>query len=271
MLAYLPVALILAFVLFHVLMRPSASHPFTIAHRGGAKLAPENTLRAIRTGIETGASHIEIDVRRAVDGVLVVIHDRELSRVTGHTGIIDEMNSMDIVKHQVVGAGFNPAPTGDTEDNVPTLEAVLNFVAGKPVTLVIEVKDPARYPGIEAQIVESLNKTKTRNQVIVGSFDHAWLALFHAAAPDVPIVPIADWRARMPSGVAIKQVDVDWRRVILDPTFVRRMRGRGRQVWVWTVDHPALMRLLMWLGVEGITTNRPDVMQKIVEKQRARA
>lgn len=263
MLLYLLGLIFLTFVVLHLLMRPRGPHPFTIAHRGGAKLAPENTLRAIRTGIETGASHVEIDIRRAADGVLVVIHDRDLSRVTGQAGIVDEMTSNDIVRYKVA-AGLKPAATGDGEDYIPTLEAVLNFIAGKSVTLVIEVKDPARYPGIETQIIEALDKTGTRARVMVGSFDHAWLPVFHAAAPDVPIVPIADWWTRLPAGAWIKQVDVDWRRVILDPTFVGRMRAQGRRVLVWTVDSPALMRLLIWLGAEGVTTNRPDLAQGIV-------
>jgi len=272
MLPYLPLIIIFAFALLHALTRPRRSvRPFTIAHRGGAKLAPENTLAAIRAGVETGASHIEIDIRRAADGVLVVIHDRDLSRVTGQGGKVDEMTSAEITQRRALGADLTPgpSPTGRgervlAEDQVPILDSVLKFIAGKAVTLAVEVKDPARYPGIETQIVEALERTGTRQQVVVGSFDHAWLATFHAAAPDVPGVPIADWWTRMPAGAAFKQVDVDWRRVLLDPTFVRRMRGQGRHVLVWTVDSPALMRLLIWLGVEGITTNRPDLAQTIV-------
>ena len=64
----------------------------------------------------------------------------------------------------------------------------------------------------------------------------------------------------MPYLRSARVVDYDWLRVILDPTFVRRMRDQGRSVWVWTVDSAWLMELMLWLGVNGITTNRPDLI-----------
>jgi glycerophosphoryl diester phosphodiesterase len=259
----IPLVLILGFIAAHLLLRPSPSpRPFTIAHRGAAGLAPENTIEGIREAIRLGASHTEIDIRRVADGVLVVMHDRNLKRTTGRDVNVDDLTSAEVTQLQV-RSGPDMALS---DERIPTLDAVLEVVLPANITLVVEVKDPAIYPGIETLLVEALDRAGMRNRVVVGSFDHAWLPRFRSTAPDVLVTPIADWNTRIPSDPAFKFADVDWRRVVIDPTFVRRMRDQGRRVWVWTVDSPRLMRLMWWLGVDGVTTNRPDLCQSLLQR-----
>ena len=257
------VLLAVGFVAAHLALRPGrAARPFIVSHRGAKGLAPENTLMAVREAIRRGVAYTEIDIRRTADGVLVVMHDASLRRTTGRDAPVEALTSAEIAT-LVIRTG--PGVTPPAEDTVPLFDSILEAIAASQVTrLVVEVKDPARYPGIAAQIVAALDRAGARSKVVVGSFDHAWLPEFHAAAPDVSAFPIADWWTRVPDAPPTQMVDYDWLRVLLDPAFVRRMRAQGRQVIVWTVDRPWQMRLLWWLGVDGLTTNRPDIAQRVL-------
>src|SRR5262249_22055869 len=88
------------------------------AHRGHARAAPENTLSAIRKAIESGADYVEMDVQQTADGVVVLLHDRDLKRVAGVSRRLDEL-SYDEVRKLDVGSWFDPAFAGE---RVPTLE-----------------------------------------------------------------------------------------------------------------------------------------------------
>lgn len=257
-------ALVLAWALAHLIVRPGRSEsPFIVSHRGARNLAPENTLRGLREAIAQRAEYTEIDIRRAADGVLVVMHDSSLRRTTGNPATVEALTSTEITRLVVRTL---PGVQPPLEDTVPTFDAVLDLIASNPIRLVIEVKDPSHYPGIAAHVAEALQRTGTAGKVLIGSFDHAWLPEMASAAPGVPLAPIADWWTRVPAAPPAACVDYDWLRVVLDPFFVRRMRRQGSQVVVWTVDTPRLMRLMLWLGVDGITTNRPDLCRAVIDE-----
>lgn len=260
---YLIVLLALVFVAAHVILRPGRpARSFIISHRGAKGLAPENTLMGVQEAVRRGVAWTEIDIRRATDGALFVLHDDNLTRTTGRDAVADQLPSAEITALVV---HTEPDVSPPAEDHVPLFETILECIAASPVTkLVVEVKDPARYPGIAPQIVEALRRTGTEDKVQVGSFDHAWLREFQPHAPQVPILPISAWGFKDPVSQQAAMADVYWVRPALDPTFVRRMHGQGKQVLVWTVDSPALMRLLLWMGVDGITTNRPDIGQEVI-------
>lgn len=254
-----PIRLVVApFVLWlgaHLLLRlGSRSSPIAISHRGAAGLAPENTLVSIRRAVEVGARWIEIDVQRSADGVLVVMHDARVDRTTDGAGAIAGMTWEQI--HRLdAGSSF---ASGFAGEPVPSLDGVLEALAGWPGTLVLEGKDPDRYPGIERDLVETLDRFGVTDRVIVVSFDHGWLSRFHRLAPEVPIGRLGLW---MSPGLAEPRADfigVYWLSVILDPTLLARAHARGEDVWVWTVNDPRLMSLLRWLGVDGITTDHPE-------------
>jgi glycerophosphoryl diester phosphodiesterase len=262
---YLVGIVLFSFGLLHLVLRPRpALPPFTIAHRGAAGLAPENTIRALRVAARQGAAYAEIDVRRASDGVLVVIHDRALNRATGRAADVEQLSSGEITRLKV----RSRIATSASGVRVPSLDAALKSVAGRAIRLVIEVKEPARYPGIEQQLIESVQRTGAHQRVIVASFDHAWLTRLSALAPDVAIMPFASWFSRVPVTPMTRLAGVWWFSVILDPTLVQRVHRQGCQVEAWTVDNAWLMKLLFWLGVDGITTNRPDLCQKLINRTR---
>lgn len=245
------------FGLLHLLFRPRESQPpFMIGHRGAAGLAPENTLAALKAGIAHGAKFVEVDVQRSSDGVLVVFHDDTLERTTNGHGLLREKTAAELVALDA-GSWFGSNFAGE---RIPTLDEALQVTRAHGVTLVIEAKSPAEYPGIDRQLAQWIKTHDAAGEVIVISFDHVWLRGFKQLMPDVPVGYVWINREDEPSDSLRGEVsDVYWWRPLLDPALVWRTRRQGFEMWVWTVDHVWAMRLLVWLGVRGITTNRPDL------------
>lgn len=243
----------------HLIFRPKpvVKQPIIIAHRGAAGLAPENTLVAIKEAINRGANFIEVDVQRSTDNVLLLIHDKNVDRTTNGTGTVTELSWQDISKLDA-GSHFSEKFTGEP---VPTLDAALKLVQAKPITLVLEIKSSHLYPEIEHQIIEYVKKFDMWDQVVIISFNYNDLEKVNTLAPNLSLGFLWPWPL-LPHGInssKIKVVSVFWPTVILNPFLVRNLHNRGCQVWVWTVNNPQLMRLLFWLGVDGITTDHPNL------------
>lgn len=240
----------------HLLCRDKrrAGKPAIVAHRGAAGLAPENSLAAIHIGLAHQAPYIEIDVQRSADGVLVVIHDETVDRTSNGRGPVRDLSWAEL-RRLDAGSYFDPLFAGET---IPTLADVLHLLQDKPATLVIEMKDPHFYPAISQQILALLAEYQAQERVVVLSFDPTELETFHRLAPGIPIGLAVPKPWPIPHIAPAQTVGVFWPGVLLDPMFVRRMHRRGYTVWVWTVNSPTLMRLLAWLGVDGLTTDHPE-------------
>jgi glycerophosphoryl diester phosphodiesterase len=228
--------------------------PALICHRGLAGWAPENTLAAMREAISRGAQFAEVDVRRSVDGVIVLMHDETVDRTTDGQGRVDELTWDEISKLDA-GSHFSPVFVGEP---VPTLDEALALVASSTVTLVLEVKQPSRYPGIALQVADVLGESDLHDRVVVVSFDHDWLNRLGDLMPAARVgyLQVHPGIPRRMYGNGV--LDVHWSGVLLDPTLIRRAHRQGHRIWVWTVNDAWLMRLLVWLGVDGITTDHPE-------------
>jgi glycerophosphoryl diester phosphodiesterase len=252
---------ILGWLFLHLLLREKRRQPqpTIIAHRGAAGLAPENTLVAIRKGLAHNAGYIEADIQRSADGVLLLMHDEKVDRTTNGTGAVRQLSWAELSQLDA-GSYYAPQFLGE---RIPTLEQALLFLRDEAATFVIEIKDPHFYPEISKEIVEMIGRYRAQNKVVVISFDHAELKVFHELAAEIRVGVLFTWPWEV-SHIAHSQiVDVYWPAVLLDPTFVRRMHGRGYEVWVWTVNSAVMMRLLAWLGMDGVTTDRPELGKRL--------
>ncbi len=238
------------------ILRPKrAIKPVMIAHRGAAGLAPENTLAAMRAGLEHGARLMEVDVQRSADGTLLLMHDRTVERTTNGQGTVGRLSWAAIGKLDA-GSHFSPAFAGEP---VPRLEAVLKLVAESGLLLVLEAKLPDLYPGIEQQLGEAIYQAGVEEQVVLVSFEYDCLERFHRLWPDIPIGHLVGWLFTPPADAPTQFIVVNWTNMLADPTLVYRIHRRNYGVWVWTVNHPLVMRWLAWRGVDGIITDRPDL------------
>jgi len=258
---FISILLLLAWIVLHLILHSkSIENPIMISHRGAAGLAPENTLISIREAMNQGAQFIEVDVQRSADGVLVLMHDQTVNRTTDGRGAIGELTWGEISKLDA-GGSFSSEFAGEP---IPSLDSVLELIKEQEVTLVLEAKNPSQYPGMERQIAGTLRRLNANERVIVVSLDHSWLERFNELIPGTPIGYLWIWPRNTPQIPKARIVDVYWASVILDPTLIRRMHHQGYQVWVWTVNDVRLMRLLIWLGVDSITTDHPEVWPEVV-------
>ena len=223
----------------------SADAFLIIGHRGAAGLEPENTLRSFARALQIGVDAIELDVY-CVDGELVVIHDDTLERTTNGRGNV-MATSYDALRRLDAGAG----------ERIPTLDEVLNLVAGK-VTVNVELKGE----GTAAPVAERI-ASHPDDDLLVSSFDHRELGRFRAAMPKARVAPlfhrassrmfdIADSLNAWSINLSVELASADRLRAITD---------NGYRSLVYTVNDPAVASRLQGDGAGGIFTDFPDRMQ----------
>jgi glycerophosphoryl diester phosphodiesterase len=252
----------------------SAHRIIKVAHRGGAGLAPENTLAAFRAGLEQGADALELDVHLSRDGELVVIHDAALARTTNAAGEVGGKTLAEL-RQLDASARFSGPPVG--RQLIPTLQEVVDLAKGR-ASLQIEIKlrsDGSRYPGIESKVVETLRHSGMVDDAVILSFDFPTLTAMKALEPRLRTCALIS-RAylqnigkRGPAAVAGEMAELGVTSVGVEKTWLseplyRELRARGLGVGVWTVDDAETMRRFASLGVDFMTSNRPDLLRQVL-------
>jgi glycerophosphoryl diester phosphodiesterase len=238
-----------------------------VAHRGFSYRAPENTLASYRLAIKAGADMAECDVWLSADRVPVLLHDENLKRTTGADAVV---GSLPLAKLKELDAGRWKSPEFAGE-HVPTLGEVLKLVAGK-LRLAIEIK-PA---GIEPEVVAAIHEAGVRPaDVMIFSFKREVIEAIAKLEPSLPTTWLIGEMLWQDSGRREKLAEALQARASavglpvprVDPAIVRLARESGLPIFVWTVNDPADMRYLMRIGVDGIITDRPDLLVRILEQQ----
>jgi len=247
--------------------------PLRVGHRGAAGLAPQNTMASFRVAIATGVDAIELDVHLSSDGRLVVIHDPVVDKLTDGKGRVSAMSLAEL-RALDASARF-PGWTGEPQ-RIPTLEEILDLLVepgNEAVGLQLEIKlddDGSRHPGIEAAALAALRERGLVDRTIVISFDFPTLAAVKALEPRIRAGALVGkaWfkassgsRADQAAAIAASGADcagVDHR--YLSRELYDALRAAGLGVGAWTVDDPAVMKALSSLGVDFITSNRPDLL-----------
>jgi glycerophosphoryl diester phosphodiesterase len=235
--------------------------PLAIAHRGGAALAPENTLIAFARATSLGFRYLETDVRVTSDGEVVCFHDATLDRVTDGRGRVQRHNLAQLRALRVYGSA-----------QIPTLAEVLRAFPDSNFT--IDLKDEA---AIEPLARVLRNEPWPTRLCIAGSWD-GWLSRLARLVPGVHTalgwrsLSNLVWRSHMGQpfrqGLAaapFAHVPIRLGSVpIIVPSLVTNAHDLGVRVVVWTVDSPTLMHRLFDAGVDGIITDRPDVLREVL-------
>lgn len=240
--------------------------PFmALAHRGGAAYPPnvgrENTVHAFRQAVSLGYRHLETDVQATRDGHVVVFHDDTLDRVTDGHGLVSALALDELASLRVGGL-----------DPIPTLGELLTEFPGAFFN--IDLKTDAAIGPLARTLIEY----GAQDRVCVGSFSSERLARFralvgHSVATSAGPRGVAWYafglvvrRFRWPAGVAVQIPRRIWKERVplLSPGLIRAAHRGGRVVHVWTVDEPGDMHHLIDLGVDGIVTDRIDVLKDVL-------
>jgi glycerophosphoryl diester phosphodiesterase len=241
------------------------SHPFLdwngpipFAHRGGASDVPENTMPAFQHAVNLGYRYVETDVQVTSDGVLVAFHDNDLRRTCGRSGRISDLPWSEVRTAMVSGA----AP-------IPLMEDMLG--TWPELRINIDCKTDAAVD----PLVACLRRTNSLDRVLLGSFSDARLRRLRKELGDgvctslgpVGVATLRFGRPRhvdaMAAQVPVKQGPL----TVTNPAFVDRAHALGLAVHVWTIDDPDEIRRLLDLGVDGIMTDRPEVLRTVFQER----
>lgn len=242
-------------------LRYTQPGPLAVAHRGGAGLAPENSMAAFTRAHALGLRWVESDVQASADGVAVLHHDRTLRRLFGLRARVGQL-TWDELRGLRTAAGER-------------LVRPVELLGSLPDTCVtLDVKDRDALPGLLADVA----RTRSAARVCLAGAPDAVLA--EAAAREPELVTALGWRslvglvagARLRSpwpgvGGGGRYAHVPDRRLgrgVFSERVLARAAELGLQVLVWTVDEPARMHELLDLGVGGLITDRPDVLREVL-------
>jgi glycerophosphoryl diester phosphodiesterase len=270
-----------------VLVLPAAAEPaaghtrqVVVAHRGASAYAPENTLAAVDRADALGISWVENDVQRTKDGALVVIHDTTLSRTTNVEQLYPDRapwNVRDFTAAEIAGldaGSWKGAEFAGTR--IPTLHQYLDRVEHNHQRLLLEIKSPELYPGIEDQILAQLGRdgwlrpSRVRHRLVVQSFSADSVRTVHERRPDLKtgflgtpakaeLPAYAKFADQInPSNTTISKDYVDAVHALKGP------HDKPLEVFTWTVNDVATARRVIDYGVDGIITNNPDVVRDTV-------
>jgi glycerophosphoryl diester phosphodiesterase len=237
-----------------------------IAHRGASALAPENTIAAFERAVELGADVIELDLHMSQDGELVVIHDDTLDRTTDGSGPVHQRSLAELMRLDA-GRWFGEGFAGQ---RIPRLDEVLDRFAGK-VPLALEIKAGSTFfPGIEEKVVSALRERAAIDQAAVASFDHYALRRLKEIEPTIRTAALLVGRPVSLSAIAgpAKADGLALEASFVTKTEVDACRAAGLQIVVWVVNDPAQMRHFIGLGVDGIITDRPDLLRLALTEHR---
>ena len=254
-----------------------ARPPLVIAHRGGAALRPENTLLAFRHALALGADVLELDVRATADGRLVVLHDPTVDRTTDGGGAVAALTLGAVRRldagHRFTTDGGRTFPYRGRGVTVPTLDELLTALP--EARLSIEIKPPAA--PLAVPVCAALRTARAADRATVASFDSIGLEHFRAVCPEVATGATPFEVGRFVTASALRilplphpaasvlQLPERYRGIpVLTPTVLATAHARGLPVHAWVIDDAADMRRLLALGVDGIVTDRPDVLLAVL-------
>ncbi|WP_158018881.1 glycerophosphodiester phosphodiesterase family protein [Mycobacterium basiliense] len=236
-----------------------------MAHRGFTSFTlPKNSMGAFNEAVKLGFRYIETDVRASRDGIAVILHDRKLPPGSGVSGAVDRLSWRDISTADL-GAG----------EPIPTLEEL--FVALPDVRVNIDIKaESAIEPTVD--VIERLS---VHDRVLITSFSdrrrqRALRLLSKRVASAAGTGAFVSFLAARTVGgraYALRMLrDSDCLQLpprlggvqVITPTLVQTLHAADRQVHAWTIDDPATMHALLDINVDGIITDRADILRDVL-------
>lgn len=234
-----------------------------IAHRGASGHAPENTMAAFRKAVELGANGIETDLRITFDGHVIAMHDDKLFRTTGVRSNV-ATRTLKQIRELDAGARFS-GPRNARRQRVPTLAEILTYTNRRNMTSFLELKWKANL-GLEAAVVRGIQAAKALDRVVVISFNEQQLRIVKEIEPKIVTGFL---RSRLKREVTLRALGLKAKYVLgieekLTPRMIAEIRDAGLKVIAWTVNDSARMLELIRAGVDGIITDYPDRLDKVI-------
>ena len=266
--------------------------PRFAAHRGGAALWPENSLAAFAGALALGVDLLEFDVHQSADGEVVVLHDATLERTTEGRGAVCAQPAAALRRLRL-----RDRDGALTDERVPLLDDVLALASRAGAELLLEVKGPGfsvrygrdaggqlavvpgpRYDGLEARVLSRLDGAGMRARTTIMAFNPAVIEMIRKLAPSQRTTLLVS-RDHVARAAALATDTIAWaerlgvtdlglEHTLIDADVVAGAHTHGLRVGAWTVNDETALRCLVALGVDVITTDRPDLAVRIRETAR---
>lgn len=237
-----------------------------IAHRGFSGKYPENTMLSFKKAVEAGCDGIENDVQLTKDGVAVICHDEKIDRTTNGTGFIKDYTYKELLKFDA-GIRWGKEFKGLA---IPTLDEFLNYVKDKNLYLDIELKTGViLYDGIEEIVIRKINEFGVKEKTILSSFNHYSMVKCKTIDNTVKTGLLYTAGLYEPQRYA-EYVGADALHPlfysVLNEQIVKSIKNAGFLINAYTVNEEIYMKKLIQLGIDGIITNYPDKLKKVLER-----
>jgi glycerophosphoryl diester phosphodiesterase len=242
------------------------TYPKFLAHRGGGKLAPENTIAGLQCGLDHGFRAVEFDVMLARDGVPVVMHDPYLGRTVAGSGNIFDYDAAELIAMDA-GSWFGAAFKGEP---VPLFTQFVAFCKANAIWMNIEIKPAPGFDAETGRVVAELTRAMFGLEIaqedamvpLLSSFSQVALAAAQAVAPDLPRALLldqagTDWelQARTLEAVAIHTNQKN-----LVAPLAQQIKAAGFGLFCYTVNDPLRAATLLEWGVDAMCTDRLDLI-----------
>ncbi|MDP4143997.1 MAG: glycerophosphodiester phosphodiesterase [Bacillota bacterium] len=229
-----------------------------IAHRGRCSGEPENSLSAINSSINTKVDYAEIDVQETRDGVVVLMHDKNLKRLTGVNKNVDQLNFSQIEKLNIASSAH-----GNDIEKIPTLDEVIKQCKGK-LNLIIEIKLYSNTADLTNKVVKIIENNNFVSQCKIHSYSYRVL------------LNVKQLNSNIQTGYIIyrpisnlSSLNVDFYSVqenMITKEMVSDIHNGNKEIYAWTVDKTVNMNKLLKLNVDGIITDKPQLLLNIKKK-----
>jgi glycerophosphoryl diester phosphodiesterase len=284
------IVILLILFLFLVLTPDAPSHPYydgvtgtlVIAHQGGDGVWPGDTMYAFEKAVEIGADVLEMDAHITKDGQIVLMHDEKVDRTTDGTGLIEDMTLEELKQldaaYKWSNDGGQTYPYRGQGIQVPTLDEL--FQKFPQMRYVIEIK--LTQNPIDKPLCDLIRDRGMQNKVVIASFHDEAMQNFRSTCPEVATSAsrgevtkfVLLGKVFLSGLVAPKYQSIQppydpkesYNIPIMTKRFVREVHAKNLHVEPWTVDDPALMKQYIEWGVDGIMTDRPDLLVEIMGK-----
>lgn len=256
--------------------------PLVIAHQGGDGIWPGDTMFAFEKSVEIGADVLEMDAHISEDGQIVLMHDEEVDRTTDGAGLIEDLTLVELKRLDAAYDWSNDNgqtfPYRGQGIQVPTLDEVFHKLP--EMRYVIEIK--LTESPIHQMLCKLIREQRMQEKVMIASFHDEAMQNFRAACPEVATsasrgevtrfvllgkvflsgLVIPAYESIQPPYDPAESMNIP----IMTKRFVREAHARNVAVEPWTVNDPDLMKQYVEWGVDGIMTDRPDLLIEVLKE-----
>ena len=237
-------------------------HFFGFIHRGGAEEATENTLEAFQHSADMGFIFMETDIQGTKDGEVVIFHDHDLSRMANINKKIEELTYKEVKQIELVGGG-RISSLNELLSSFPNLRFNIDFKTANTIDKGVEIIK--QHKAISRVCLASFSSSRLKKiRKLAGpdscsSMDQLEVVYQLLKSINLPSPRVYGFCAQVPTS--------QWGIPIVTKRFIDYAHKKNKFVHVWTIDTESEIEKLIELGVDGVMTDRPSVLQKVMKKK----